>query len=211
MSDDTPQPPSADDRELGELRGRLRGRWKAERRAEEREAVREHWLERNLIGAVADAMRRGSRITVHLPGGRTLTGHVTACGRDYALLRQDHQPPREVAVRLADHIGINEGDPYTGPHLFIVIDEARRATTPPRPLAEPPATFQAILHQYDFAQQAEPLREIELGTLFHPQGLICHLRAHAWDHLYVEDRNHHQLLIPATTVTYIAWTAAQPP
>ena len=70
---------------------------------------------------------------------------------------------------------------------------------------ETPATFQALVHQYDFEQQANPGREVELGTTFHPRGLSCRLRAHAWDHLYVLQADGARVLIPVGALTYIAW------
>lgn len=203
MTHDPTPPTGPEQPELGELRGRLRGQWKAERRAEEREALREHWLQRDLIDAVAEAMSRGDHVTITLPGDRVLSGRIVATGRDYALLRTDQRPSRDFAVRLADPDRRRAGDPYAGPQFLVAITEGTPAKDPVETL-DAPATFQALLHQYDFEQQADPGRAIELGTTFHPRGLVCRLRAHAWDHLYVLDDNDTSVLIPVTALTYIA-------
>lgn len=203
---DPPGPALPEDPDLGELRGRLHAQWKAERRAEEREAIREHWLQRDLVQAAADAMHRGVQVALTLPGDRTLAGHLVATGHDYALLRAEQKPTRDVAVRLTDPDRRRAGDPYTGPHVLIQITEAADSTNPPDKPVEAPPTFQAVLHHYDFQQQTHPTREVELGTVFHPHGLICRFHAHAWDHLYVRDRNRHQIFLPAGAVTYITWS-----
>ena len=204
MSHDPTPPTGPEQPELAELRGRLRGQWKAERRAEEREALRAHWLQRDLIDAVAEAMNRGDHVTITLPGDRVLSGRIIATGRDYALLRTDQRPSRDFAVRLADADRRRAGDPYAGPELLVAITEGTTTDGPVDSL-DAPETFQALLHQCDFEQQASPGREVELGTTFHSRGLICRVRAHAWDHLYVHEGNGSDVLVPVGAVMYIAW------
>ena len=210
MNHDPTPPTGPEQPELGELRGRLRGQWKAERRAEEREALREHWLQRDLIDAVAEAMQRGDHVTITLPGNRVLSGRIVATGRDYALLRTDHRPSRNFAVRLTDPDRRRAGDPYAGPQLLVAVTEGT-PTDGPVESPDAPATFQALLHQYDFEQQADLRREVELGTTLHPRGIVCRLRAHAWDHLYVLQADGARALIPVAALTYIAWTSDDTP
>ena len=209
MNNDPTQPSGPEQPELGELRGRLRGQWKAERRAEEREALREHWLQRDLIDAVTEAMHRGDHVTITLPGDRVLSGRIVATGRDYALLRTDQRPSRDFAVRLADADRRRAGDPYAGPQLLVAVTEGT-PTDGPVESPDAPATFQALLHQYDFEQQADLGRKVELGTTLHPRGLVGRLRAHAWDHLYVTDATSSHLFVPVGAVTYIAWSSHTP-
>lgn len=203
MSDDPPTPHlPTDDPDLAELRGRMRGQWKAERRAHEHEARREHWQNRDLVDAVRDAMHHGDHIAVHLPGSRTIAGHLVATGGDYALVRAPHPPHREYGIRLA---GAATG-PYTGPQLSIeVIPGDPSAPAPER--RDVPPTFQALLQQYDFHQQANPRRQVEIGTTLHPRGLRCTLQAHAGDHLCIHDADGRTHLIPTATLIYIAWAA----
>lgn len=87
---DNPTPPTLPEHpELAELRGHLRGQWKAQRRTEELEALREHWLQRDLTGAVIEAMHCSNHVSFVLPRGRTFAGRVTAVGRDHGILRTD--------------------------------------------------------------------------------------------------------------------------
>ena len=150
-------------------------------------------------------MHRGDHVTLTLPGDRVLSGRIVATGRDYAVLRTNQRPSRDFAVRLADADRRRAGDPYAGPQVLIALAEGAPIEDPVESL-DAPATFQALLHQYDFEQQADPGREVELGTTFHPRGLVCRLRAHAWDHLYVVHDNGTSVLIPVAALTYIAWT-----
>ena len=122
MNNDPTQPTPPDEPELGALRGQLRGQWKAERRAEEREALREHWLQRDLIDAVTEAMHRRDHVTITLPGDRVLAGHIIATGRDYALLRTDQRPSRDFAVRLTD-ADRRAAEPYAGPQVLVAVTE----------------------------------------------------------------------------------------
>lgn len=211
MSDNPTPPTLPEDHELAELRGRLRGQWKVERRAEEREALREHWLQRDLIGAVTEAMHRGDHVAFTLPGNRTFAGRVIAVERDYAILHIDQPTSREVAIRLPATDPAGSADPYRGPPVLVEItNSGETGVDSPLPPRDAPSTFQAVLHQYDFEQQQHPTRQIELGTTFHPDGLLCHLQAHAGDHLFAHNpSDSHHLLVAAAAITYVSWIPDQ--
>lgn len=195
---DTP----ADGLEVAELRGRLRGRWKAERREHEREALHEHWAQRTLVDAVGESMDRGDHIAVHLPGPRTLTGHIAGVGQDYASLRSTSTPVREYSVRLCAPAAAN---PYGGPLLYVEILANHATSTPPAPaLDDLPPTFQAVLQQHAFHHQQDSQLVAEIGTAFHPRGLIATIKVHAGDHLYVHGQQGRDVLLPAGLITYIS-------
>lgn len=198
---DNNDPPAADNLELAELRGRMRGRWKAQRREHEREALHEHWAQRTLIDAVRESMDRGDQVAVHLPGPRTLTGHITGVGRDYALLTSPRSAA-DYAIRLTDPTDTTS--PYTGPHYFLEILAKDGASTP-SPLKDLPQTFQAVLQQLAFSHQEDAQLVAEIGTAFHTPGFRCRIKAHAGDHLYLTEGNGRDLLLPAATITYTNW------
>lgn len=198
---DTP----ADDLEVAELRGRLRGRWKAERREHEREALHEHWAQRTLLDAVRESMDRGDHIAIHLPGPRTLTGHIVGVGQDYAFLRSTSTPVREYAVRLSAPAAAN---PYGGPLLYVEILANHANSAPPAPDDLPP-TFQAVLQQHAFHHQQDPQLTAEIGAHLHPRGLAATIMAHAGDHLYVHEPQGRDLLLPVACITYVARPSTQ--
>lgn len=199
MSEEPDPPrPAPEDPGVAELDGRLRGRWKAERRAHEEEIRREHWQSRTLVDAVAEAMRRGDEVAVHLPGRRTLTSHVMATGRDYAIIEECNPPRREYGVRLI-------GDPAGPPLHFLELKGGGKERRDDSPREAPP-TFQALLQQYDFQQHVDPDRHVELDTTFEPHRVRGTLLALAPDHLYIRDHAAaRELLIPTTAVACITW------
>jgi len=196
-------PRSEEELEAAELRGRLRGRWKAERRVQEHEALHEHRASRDLVDALRETMARGDEVVVHLAAARPLTGEITAVGQDYVAVRPTGSTGRERHIRLP------VVDASASPQLCIEI-RPRQATRRTESSSEPsPPTFQGVLQQYDFHQQADPLRSVEVGTTLQPDPVRCTLLAHAGDHLVVKLSEGHEMLVPVGMVTYIAWAPSE--
>lgn len=159
---------SADGLEVAALRGRLRGRWKAERREHEREALHERWGQRTIVSAVRESMDRGDHLAFHLPGPRTLTGHITGVGLDYALLWSTSTPVREYAVRLAGPVDMART--LTPDHSCTSRSWPTTPAPHPRPPDDLPPTFQAVLQQHAFRHEQDSQLVVEIGTVFHSRG-----------------------------------------
>lgn len=202
-----PGPPDQE-LELAELRGRLRGRWKAERRDQEREALHEHWQQRDLIDAVIESMHRGDEVAFHFPAPRTLRGYILSVGRDYATLREAAAPHREYAIRLPRRGLAADSDAYSAPHVaFEVLRRASHVWGENPEIMCP--TFQAVLQEFDFTQQAAPHRLAELATTFHVEPWLGTFQAHTGDHVYLRSRDGRELFIPASTIASVAWARSE--
>lgn len=143
-------------------------------------------------------MDRGDEVRMHQTGALPLTGRIVALGRDYVVLRPPGPTEPERHVKLPV-----EG--ASGPQLCIEIIPRTGSDTSEASASDNPPTFQAVLQQYDFHQQTDPLRTVELGTTLRPNGVRCTLVAHAGDHLVVRLPEGHELLVPIVVITHIAW------
>lgn len=194
-----------DDLDLHDLDARMRQVWRQERREVEREDILSHWQNRNLTDAAAEAMRRGDRVAVILPHAH-FEGRVFMVGRDFAGLATQPGAP-VVYIRLADWQAREREDPYTGPQLLFEVTE--RARSGGRESRWGPTTFQAVLHEFGLAQQMDfaARAQVEVGTTLPSRRKISGvLRAHAWDHCYIES-NGAQLFLPVSSITYVTWSA----
>jgi hypothetical protein len=201
MNDPPSDPDPTTDPDLADVRARMRAEYRAERRAAELEAVRDHWSRRTIADVLAEAMRRGDTVTLHLWPQRRITGTITDAGRDFAVVENPHQ---RVAVRVSDR----DGHPYHGPQLLAEIRE--RARTGGAQATTPSATFRAVLQRFDFDSQTDPQVLIEVGVTLRSQPLVGCVHALAEDHLYLVDEHAVDHFIPLSTITYVAWTPRKP-
>lgn len=196
-------PRSEEELEAAELRGRLRGRWKAERRVQEHEALHEHRASRDLVDALRETMARGDEVVVHLAAARPLTGQITAVGQDYVAVRPTS------SAHMERHIQLPVADAPTSAQLCFEIRPGQATRSTESSFEPSPPTFQGVLQQYDFHQQADPLRSVEIGTTLQADPVRCTLLAHAGDHLVVKLPEGHEMLVPVRVVTYIAWASSE--
>lgn len=201
MSDPPSDPDPTTDPDLADVRARMRAEYRAERRAAEHEAVRDHWSRRTIADVLAEAMRRGDTVTLHLWPQRRITGTVSDAGRDFAVI---DTPQQRVAVRVADR----DGHPYHGPQLLIETRE--RARTGGAQATKPSASFRAVLQRCDFDSQTDPQLLVEVGVTLRSQPLVGRVQALAEDHLYLVDEHTMDHFVPLSAITYVAWGPRKP-
>ena len=190
-------------KDLTDVRASMRAEFRAERRSAEAETVHDMWTRRTLGDVLAEAMRRGDRVAIHLHPGRAVEGVIVDGGRDYAVIET---PRQRIAVRIAAVRRDAGIDPYEGPQLHIEVRE--RAPAGGAEASKPSSTFRSVLQRYDFEQQLDERRYAEIGTTRRLDPLIGRLLALAADHLYVRDRDDVELFIPTSAITYITWADA---
>ena len=196
MSDPPRDPDPTTDPDLADVRARMRAEYRAERRAAELEALRDHWSRRTIADVLAEAMRRGDTVTVHLWPQRRVTGTVSDAGRDFAVIQNPHQ---RVAVRVTDR----DHHPYHGPQLLVEIRERVRAGG--TQATKPSASFRAVLQRFDFDSQTDPQVLVEIGVTLRSQPIVGHVQVLAEDHLYLVDDHTMDHFVPLSAVTYVAW------
>ncbi|MBA2556999.1 MAG: hypothetical protein H0V12_06590 [Chloroflexi bacterium] len=190
-------------KDLTDVRASMRAEFRAERRSTEAEAIHDMWTRRTLSDAVAEAMRRGDRVAIHLHPGHNVEGVIVDAGRDYAVVET---PRQRLAVRVAAATRDAVVDPYEGPQLLIEVRE--RIPAGGAEASKPSSTFRAVLQRYEFEQQLDERRWAEVGTTRRIDPLTARLLALAADHLYVRDRDDVELFIPTSAITYITWADA---
>lgn len=187
-------------KDLTDVRASMRAEFRAERRSTEAEAVHDLWTRRTLSDVLAEAMRRGDRMVIHLHPGRAVEGVIVDAGRDYAIVET---PRQRVAIRVAAVSRDAAIDPYEGPQLLIEVRE--RVAAGGAEASKPSSTFRSVLQRYEFEQQLDERRYAEIGTTRRLDPLAARLLALATDHLYVRDRDDVELFIPTSAITYITW------
>ena len=187
-------------KDLTDVRASMRAEFRAERRSMEAEAVHDMWTRRTLSDVMAEGMRRGDRVAVHLHPGRVVEGVVVDAGRDYATVETARQ---RVAVRIGAVSRDAVINPYEGPQLLIEIRE--RLPAGGAEASKPSSTFRSVLQRYEFEQQLDERRRVEIGITRRLDPLIARLLALATDHLYVRDRDDVEVFIPTSAITYITW------
>lgn len=184
-------------------------RQRTERRREGQDAehltVTDQWTRRTLGDVAADAMRRGDRVRVTVPGEHFI-GDLIDVGVDYATVADTARG--HVDLHLAASLRTaTAGAHYQGPPVMLEI--VTRTRHGGHAGSGAPPTFRGRLSDWVVRQQLEPRRRVHIGTVLRPDPLQGRLRLRAADHLHLSAADGTEAFVPLAVVTFISWAPVE--